>query len=342
MIDIMKMKKWLGFISIVTVIALLFTSCRGQATSGDADQKLVPLRVGVDSGTFSTGYRVADLKGFFKENGIDAQVTTFSFGGDTVNAILTGQVDVGVAFDFTLLARLNSKKVKILSRVQTCAPDVNKIVARDGITSPTQLSGKSFGVARGTIGEYATAMVINHYQLKDVNQVKLSSNADIVAALQRGDIKASLFSGTALKQALAVKGARVIGTLKDIDAKSLTSRGFIVASSDYAKKNPKALAKLLKSVNKAIDWTNKDKNRAADLLSKSLTTPKDSTLTELNGYTFTMGLSTDDVQSLKSINDFAAQHGLYSTNFQLADMIDTEPLKLAYPNKLTYKESELK
>lgn len=337
----MKMKKWILAVSVITAVTVLFASCRGpvSSASSSSSQKLTTLRVGVDSGTFSTGYRVADLKGYFKKNGINAQITTFSFGADTVNAILTGQVDVGVANDFALLSRLSTGKVKILSYVQSANPEGSKIVARDGVTSPEQLTGKSFGVARATVGEYQTTVYIDHYHLKNVKRVELSSNADIVAAFQRGDIQAAIFSGTALNQALAVSGAKVIGSLKDAN---LSSRAFLVSSSDYAKKSPQTLANLLKAVDTALDWTNKNKSQAASLLATSLTAPKDSTLTELNDYTFGLRLSTADVQDLKDINDFAAQNNLYTTNFKLADEIDTEPLKLAYPEKLTYKESELK
>lgn len=338
----MKKSKWFYAAIILTAVSVVLTACRGPqttASSGSGSKTLTTLRVGVDSGTFSTGYRVADLKGYFKQNGIDAQITTFSFGVDTVNAILTGQVDVGVANDFALLSRLSTGKLKILSYVQSADPEASKIVARDGITSPEQLDGKSFGVARATVGEYQTTVLLNHYHIKNAKKVELSSNAEIVAAFQRGDVQAGIFSGNALNQALAVNGAKVIGTLKDAD---LSARAFLVSSSDYAKKNPKVLGNLLKSVSQALTWTNKNKEQAASILATSLTAPKDATLTELKGYSFELRLSTADVQDLKDINDYAAKNNLYTTSFKLADQIDTSPLKSVLPGKLTYKASELK
>ena len=319
-----------------TVVPL--AACNG-SQSTDGGQEAASLRVGVDSGTFSTGYRVADLNSYFQENGIKAELTTFSYGIDTLDAILSGQVDVGIAADYALLSRLSTDNLRIISYVQATHPDGSKIVARDGITSPDQLEGKSFGVARATVGEYQTSKYLEHYGLTNVNRVQLSSNSEIVAALQRGDVQVGIFSGNALEQALVVEGATVIGSLADID---LPARAFLVAATDYAKNNPEVLTNLLKAVDEALEWTNKNEDDAASILAKSLSAPEDATLTELNNYTFEVRLSTDDVQALKNINEYAAENDMYDTGFELTDTIDTEPLQSAFPDRLTYKASDLK
>ena len=296
------------------------------------------LRVGAEGDAWSAGYWVADLQGYFSKYGIDAQVITFSYGIDTLNAILTGQLDVGMAADYAVLSRLSSKKLKVLAYVEQQQADSLKIVARDGITAPEQLEGTSFGVARATVGEYETTLFLAHYGIQNVNWIELSSTSEIVAALQRGDIQAAIFSGNSLEQALTVEGATVIGSMKVVN---FSPRSFLVSSADYAESNPEVLSNLLKAVDEALQWVNADKEQAASALAASLVAPKENVLKDLNNYSFEVRLATDDVQQLKNINDDAAKSSLYDTNFELTNYIDTNPIELALPNKLTYKASDL-
>lgn len=61
----MKKKKWMLAVALPVTILLLLSSCRGPQSASDSEAKLVKLRIGVDAGTFSASYRIADLKGYY-------------------------------------------------------------------------------------------------------------------------------------------------------------------------------------------------------------------------------------------------------------------------------------
>ena len=75
------MKKYISLSVAILVLALA-----GAAFAGDA----LKIRVGADSSSFSYQFRVAEGAGIFEKYDIDAEVFTFSYGIDTLNAAIRG------------------------------------------------------------------------------------------------------------------------------------------------------------------------------------------------------------------------------------------------------------
>jgi NitT/TauT family transport system substrate-binding protein len=82
--------------------------------------------------------------------------------------------------------------------VATLVDRVNQaIMARPGITSPTQLKGKTIGVTTlGTLSGFAVQLFLQHYgmSLSDVHVVPLQTQPAMAAALTSGRIDAAPFS----------------------------------------------------------------------------------------------------------------------------------------------------
>lgn len=304
-------------------------------------QNLIPVRFGSDSSTFSIAFQIAKAKGFFQKNGINPQISTFSYGIDTLNAALTNQVDVGIAADFAALSRFSSGDLKILSFDQQGKPEAIKFIARDGINSPADLKGKTIGVQKGTVGEYILAKYLDKVGIKQDNVKKagFSSSAEEFAAFEKGDIQAFLIGGVVLDKALKVDGAKVIGSQADIP---FAARGFIVAKDEFLKGNPDATKKILSALNEADIWVSKNPSAAAEIESKVLMAPKAGVERELKDQDNDIRLSDEDVQQLADVYGYATTNKLIKGGFNLKDEIDTKPLKEALPSKLTYNPDNIK
>ncbi|GIM29764.1 sulfonate ABC transporter substrate-binding protein [Clostridium polyendosporum] len=310
-------------------------------TSTNKEQTLIPVRFGADSGTFSIQFQVAKEKGYFEKYGIKPEISVYSYGIDTLNAALTDQVDVGEAMDFAALSRFSSGDLKILSFIQTGKAEKSKLLARDGISSVEELKGKKIGVQKATVNEYVVAKYLDKFNIKpnEISKEGLSSNAELIAAFERGDIKAAFFSGTFLDKALKVQGARVIGSQADIP---FAPRGFLVAKDKLLKEKPEAAKRILLALNEASKWINENPEAAGEIAFKTLKLPKDGVARDLKDITNEIRLTNEDVEQLRDVYDYAVKNNLIKGGFNLKEKIVIEPLKQALPEKLGYNPDNLK
>jgi len=328
-------------IGIMFVITGCGSSAKTTSSGSDEKQSLIPVKFGVDSSTFSIEFQVAKEKGFFSKNGIEPQLTVFSYGIDTLNAALANQVDVGVAADFAALSRFSSGDLRILSFLQTGKPENSKVVTRDGINSPEELKGKPIGVQKGTVGEYILSKYLERFNIKqdEVKKQGFGSSAELVAAFERGDIKAAILSGVIRDKALQVSGAKSIGSQADIP---FAARGFLVVKDKLLKEKPEAAKKILLALDEAAKWINENPEAAAEIEAKAIKAPKDAVLKELKDLTNDVRLNNEDVKQVKDVYDYAAKNNLIKSGFNLKDKIVIEPLKQALPSKLTYNPDDIK
>ena len=76
------------------------------AAAAEDPGALTRVRVGTDTMQLAYAQVIAKEKGFYEENGLDVEITTYAAGIETINAIVTGAADIGGAYDFALCTRL--------------------------------------------------------------------------------------------------------------------------------------------------------------------------------------------------------------------------------------------
>ncbi|UZQ51547.1 ABC transporter substrate-binding protein [Clostridium kluyveri] len=339
----MKSKKLSLIILFIVGMMIVAAGCGGgsqtQSTS-DSSRKEVTVKIGADSSAFSTIFYVARDKGYFKKYGINAQVIPYAYGIDTIDAVLTNQIDVGQAADYAALSRLSSGDLKIFSFFQQLDASKIKMVTRDGINSPGELKGQPIGVQRGTVYEYIIARYVEKYNIKidEVKKQQFGANAEILSAFQQGDVKAAFFSGDLLNKALKVQGSKIIGSSADIP---FAFRGFLMANSKFLEQ--KDVGKnILLALNDATKYISENPGEAAEIMAKALKVPKDSLEEDIKTRSNDIRLNDDDVKQLQEVYEYASANKLIKGGFNLKDKIDTEPLEEALPQRLTYKPENIK
>jgi len=251
----------------------------------------------------------------------------FSFGIDTLNAALLDQVDFAEAYDFAILSRLSGGDLKIISYLQHIKPEANKVVAREGIKKPSDLIGKKFGVQKGTQGEYVFDKYLNRFGLEGkVTKVSFTSNPEIFAALDRGDIQATIFSSTFLEKALQLKGVTVINTQADIPH---AGKGFTVVTGKFYKANPEITRKVLEALDESTRYILSNPKEAADVIFKTVKIPRDDFLKDLSEKNVLLDIhfTQDEYQQLRNIGDFSVKNNLIRGGYNLEDHILLDPLR---------------
>jgi NitT/TauT family transport system substrate-binding protein len=175
---------------------------------------------------------IALVKGFFKEEGLEAAPQPHAFGKLALQSVIDG------------------KPITTLAVLQTSNRNEAIIARKDrGITKPSDLRGKKIGLTLGTTGHFFTDSFLQLHNI-DEKQVKIIDlNPDeMAAALDTGKVDAvSTWNPNLiqLKKKLGSKGIMFFG-------ESLYTENFcIVTGQEYAKKNPESIKKVLRALIKA-------------------------------------------------------------------------------------------
>jgi ABC-type nitrate/sulfonate/bicarbonate transport system substrate-binding protein len=167
---------------------------------------------GVDFYILAAPVWIAQDKGFFREFGINAEIQPFSLGIDSVDAVLTGRVNFGVAIDFATNTRLQSGQLKIVTALLEPEPGFHKLAVAAGIGKPQDLMGKRIGIANGTAQHLVTMEYLRHagIGLSQITLLPLLSPLELVASLRANRIDAAFLWGDATNQAKTIPGVTIL------------------------------------------------------------------------------------------------------------------------------------
>jgi NitT/TauT family transport system substrate-binding protein len=249
-----------------------------QGAAGTAEP-LTKIKVGYAQLSFYLPSFVAKEKGFFEEEGLDAEMVQFKATNQVIDAAVQGKVDFGPAGYGGLFAVESASPGEIRtfgSAVETEAGGNYQnflLVRKDSpIQNVSQLKGKKIGTYSGTTQVLWLRLMLPKVGLdpeKDVQIIQVAPNLQI-EALASGQFDA-LFTIEPYGTMAVEKGvARVLfpnmrGKLI-MDPFPAGPTGLFTA--DYLKKNPATAAKIRRAIEKAVDYINAHEDGARALLPK--------------------------------------------------------------------------
>lgn len=258
-----------------------------------------PIRIGVGSDPVFAGFFVAEKEGFFKDEGIEVALQTYSGGGEAMNALVADQVDIASASESTIMVRMNRAALRPLAVIYTSGYYV-KLVLRPGLDDPKQI--KSFGVVTGSISDYCTGLTIEHFGLdRAALKIVPSGPPELPALLLRGDIDA-FFAWEPWPSTAVAQGAKVVLTSRDV---GYTDTIWATASKAMLDTNPAGLQAVLRAVDRASKLFEADHERGAKDVKAITRIPVDTTLKVSKDMTLGVRDFTDaDYQSFDGIAKF--------------------------------------
>jgi NitT/TauT family transport system substrate-binding protein len=170
---------------------------------------------------------IAQEKGYFAAEGIDAQLINFDAPQAIPAALLSGDIDfavTGLSAAFYNSAgqggalKIIAGDVSEKTGFQVTGFAVSNAAAKAGLNSLKDLPGHSLGIpAVGTIGHYDFGLIAEKYGF-DVGSVRLvqaGSFPNLASALAGGSIDAAAQGGSALKPALQRGDAQLLAWVAD-------------------------------------------------------------------------------------------------------------------------------
>jgi len=295
------------------VVAVLLASTLGAATAADAP--LQTIRVATVPADAGSEVYYAQKLGFFKNNGLDVEITALTNGPAVTAAVIGGSADIGQS-NVVSLAQAHERGIPVVIiagandyRVQ--AQESGMVVAADSpIHTAKDLTGKTIGVngVRG-IQEIGTDNWLdkNGGDSKSVKYLDLpfSAMADAVAQHR---IDAAVLTQPQLQAALDGKTVRQLADVYAAIAPDFLLGGWF-GMSPWVQAHPQLAAAFAKSIYQSAKWANTHQAESAVILEDATKVHMDRTDHRVP---FAEALIPGDVQKLI---DICAKYGILKATF---------------------------
>jgi NitT/TauT family transport system substrate-binding protein len=239
------------FATALAALALAFTAASPRAAEGKLEKTSVKLGLSVPTASHLPIY-IAKEKGFFKEEGLDADLVVFRAAPELLAAYLAGSVD----FAFTgptevFTAREAGRDVKMFWMVSDAMP--YELWATPKYPTLQSAKGARFAISKyGAFSDFITRWTIQQAGLnpdKDVQILQVGGPGERLAALTHGAVDVAILEpaeGLEAKKAGMVLQTRVYDYLKEFPAEPLS------LSTAWVDKNPEVTKAVIRALRKAI------------------------------------------------------------------------------------------
>ncbi|WP_099467686.1 ABC transporter substrate-binding protein [Konateibacter massiliensis] len=300
----------------------------------------VTVRLAIDTaagGSFQV--RVANKQGYFEDYGIDAQISNFAYGIDTINALLVGQSDTASGADYALINSLGKGDLVVVSSLsQTNDKSAEKtlLFVKGDISTASDLKGKKLGVQKGTVYEYIWAKYLetNGIAESEIEYVPFSTPDEAIVSLQNGDMDAVWIGGALATKFEQLEGVKVLGNVLD---SGVNISAYLLLERSFVEENPEAVAGVLKAIYDGMNYIPGHEEETAKLAFEELKLPEESVLEDLKYTNYALGFSQEDFDHLEDIKKWSEEHGILTDQYDLKDKINVTPLQNSFPELLTYE-----
>jgi NitT/TauT family transport system substrate-binding protein len=222
------------------------------------------IRVGVVSSLGSAPIFIAAAKGYFKDEGLDADLVSFESAQPVAVAITSGDVDfgsTGMTDAFFILA--NQGALRLIGSgtyERTGFQNLGFIVSNKaydaGVTSFEKFPDHSVGITQtGTPLHYNLGTVLGRHgvDLKTVRVIPLQSNPNVASAIIGGQVDAAVLSASNIHSVVNKGGAHIVSWLSDEIGSQQGDGTF--TSTKIANERPDTVRHFMAAFRKAeLDW----------------------------------------------------------------------------------------
>lgn len=250
-----------------TLLGLAGAGLAMPALIGRAQAQSVKLTMGVGGKSllYYLPLTIAERQGFFKAEGLDAEINDFAGGAKSLQALMGGSVDlVAGAYEHTLRMQAKNQDIRAvceLLRFPTIVIGVRKDLAGK-VKSPKDFKGLKIGVTAPGSSTYITAafaMAKAGLTPQDASFIGIGGGASAVAAMKKGEIDVISHLDPVIAK-LEADGdiVTMIDTRTESGTKSLfggsNPAACMYARADFIEKNPKVVQSAVNAMYKALRW----------------------------------------------------------------------------------------
>lgn len=252
------------FSLLLFLASVLFTSC---SSAG----KTSTLIVGHDIWVGYSGAFVAADMGYFEEKDIKVEFKQFPGPGDTLPALISGQLDIGLTTLHNLgLAALGEEVDLRAIYLLDTSDGADAIVATEDITSVADLKGKKVAATENEVNHLMLIAALDSVGLTEDDIEFVNMNAeDAGAAFVAGKLDAAVTWEPWVTKAKS-SGGNILFTSADIPDTILDA---VVVSPETLENQKETLEKFLAATDKGVAYMESNPKESHEIISKYLDIP---------------------------------------------------------------------
>ena len=294
-------------IAIIAIVVIAIVAVGAYFAMGSGDDTIT---IGHLPSDHDTAMYVAEAQKQYEAQGLKVKTVQFNNGGDLMNAMASGDVDVGYVGITPVLSSIEKGvPVKVVSGAQIEGSGV-VVSADSGINSLADLKGKKVGTpGAATIQNMIITYALNQSGVStdDVELVAMKA-AQMTDALKAGQIDAMIcwepYSSIAVNNGY---GKLLENTSEIIPGHPCC---VVAASQNFIDNHPDELKKILAIHENATDFTNENPAEAAALLPDDIVPDKDLQAGIIADTTFVSGLDDDYKKNVMEFMQLGVDLGL--------------------------------
>ncbi len=268
---------------------------------------------------------VGKAKGFYEKeflkDGVKVEWQSFLSGPVMIEAAAGDRVDLLALGNMPpLVAKAGGIDLKVIAKA-AFNPATNALLVRPDspIHSVADLKGKKVAAQIGSSVHFFLGQLLARagLSLKDVQLVNLAG-PDQGPALESGAVDAIILWMPYRTQLEQAGKARVIADSSHVAG----SLSLYAVRTDFAKKNPSSVEDFLKATQKTNDYMKRHPKETLGLLSKDSQFPAAALAESLNGFDWSLKLTSDDEKAMGDIKDFLLANHVIRKDFDIKDLFD--------------------
>jgi NitT/TauT family transport system substrate-binding protein len=235
------------------------------ASAQAPEKKKITIAVGGKTLFYYLPLSVAERKGYFKDEGLDAEIPDFAGGSKALQALVGGSADfVSGAYEHTINMAAKHQPIKAVvlqlryNAIELLMPNDRAAKYRDG----RDLKGLKIGV---TAPGSSTNMFVNVLLVKaglkpsDVSIVGVGAGAGAVAAMEKGEIDALANLDPVITRLEATgKFKSVVDTRTEQGMEQVYGKEYMAAviytTDEFIRKNPNTVQAVVNAMVRADKW----------------------------------------------------------------------------------------
>ena len=347
----MKIKKITALLVLSVFVITSLAACSknpttdASAATGAAEdtKKTETIRVGYMTGMPDqyAGY-IGTQQGIFEKYGVNIESSEYAAGINTVDAIATGTVDVGLLADFAAVNRigntLDATNLVIFTELALSEPNIGGLyVAPQYADDLKTLDGSEGWITQiGTVWEYYNWQAQDYIGIDPDKQkvVQTDSKQTSLALAAQGNASAIVAHGADGRR-FAEQGWVLAVSSKDI---GLQTGIYLVTTREFIENHKQLLANYIKALNESIDYISANVESSAESAEAKFGVLKDDFILAWNAYNFELGFTEAGAEHLEKVGKWALEHGKFEKEYDIRKFIDTSAAELVIPEKVTYKK----